>query len=117
MRQPTDRQSLVSRVKALAEALEGSEVGELDITEGGTRVSLRRRLDPPPRADISAGRVGSGARPARIRAETIGPASTPDPGIAIIAPLTGVFYTSSSPSAPSFITIGEPVQAGQIVCI
>ena len=45
MRQPTERQSLVSRVKALAEALEESEVSELDIQEDGTRVLLSPKGD------------------------------------------------------------------------
>ncbi|MBF6588989.1 MAG: biotin/lipoyl-binding protein [Ktedonobacterales bacterium] len=119
MRQPTERQSLVSRVKALAEALEDSEVSELDISEGGTRVVLRRRLEPPPIAPTSGGRGASprSARTRRAGGETLGPASTPDPGVAIIAPLTGVFYVASSPSAPPLAQVGEPVQAGQIVCV
>ena len=41
----------------------------------------------------------------------------PDPGAAILAPLTGMFYTASSPSAPNFASVGETVQAGQVVCI
>src|SRR5262249_60730317 len=46
LRRPaTERQSLVNRVKALAEALEGSDVGELDLTENGLRIYIRRRLD------------------------------------------------------------------------
>ena len=40
-----------------------------------------------------------------------------DVGVAIIAPLTGVFYTASSPSAEPFAEVGKMVQAGQIVCI
>src|SRR5262249_38757292 len=46
LRRPaTERQSLVNRVKALAEALEGSDVGELDLTENGLRIYIRRRID------------------------------------------------------------------------
>lgn len=35
----------------------------------------------------------------------------------MIAPLTGVFYTASSPSAEPFAKVGDMVQAGQIICI
>ena len=42
-----ERQSLVQRVKALAEALEGSEVGELDLTENGQRILIKRQLEAP----------------------------------------------------------------------
>ena len=54
------------------------------------------------------------------RAEPSVSATAPNPadaGVAIIAPLTGVFYTASSPSSEPFAKVGEMVQAGQIVCI
>ena len=54
------------------------------------------------------------------RAEPSVSATAPNPadaGVAIIAPLTGVFYTASSPSAEPFAKVGEMVQAGQVVCI
>jgi len=37
--------------------------------------------------------------------------------VAIVAPLTGVFYSSPSPSSASFVEVGQSVQAGQVVCI
>ena len=116
----SERQVLVSRVKALAEALEGSDVGELELTEGGTRIHIRRRLEavviqqPTERTPVAG-------RPHRHRSRlesTIVPSgAAPDPTIAIVAPLTGVFYASPSPSSPSFVEVGDTVQHGQIVCI
>jgi acetyl-CoA carboxylase biotin carboxyl carrier protein len=116
----SERQVLVSRVKALAEALEGSDVGELELTEGGTRIHIRRRLEavviqqPAERAPVTS-------HPRRRRAQsestTVPSGAAPDPTIAIVAPLTGVFYASPSPSSPPFVEVGEPVQHGQIVCI
>jgi acetyl-CoA carboxylase biotin carboxyl carrier protein len=107
---------LVSRIKALAEALEGSEVSELDLTEGGTRILIRRRLEAeaPPIARAPSARS---ARPRRPRPEQAASGTAPDPGVAIIAPLTGVFYASPSPSSASFVEVGQTVQAGQVVCI
>ena len=35
----------------------------------------------------------------------------------MIAPLTGVFYMASSPTAEPFAKVGDMVQAGQIICI
>lgn len=104
----------MNRVKALAEALEGSDVSELDVTEGGVRMSLRRRLDAPPVAAPAARTSPSsrGGRRGQEREE-----AAPEPGVAVVAPVTGVFYVSSSPSSPPFVQVGEPVQAGQVVCI
>ena len=106
-------------MKALAEALEGSDVGELDLTENGLRIHLRRRLDamvvarPPASATASAGRrrphpAADGASHAEL---------APDPTVAVVAPLTGVFYASPSPTADPYVQVGEAIQPGQPVCI
>ncbi len=112
----------MSRVKALAEALEGSEVTELDLTENGLRVLIRRQSEPvvvmsaPPASAPRVHANGAGRRraPAK-RAEAAAPVA--DPGIAVVSPLTGVFYGSPSPSSAQFVEVGQPVQAGQVVCI
>lgn len=118
----TERQSLVSRVKALAEALEGSDVSELDLTENGLRILIRRQSDSvmvvP--ASVSAPRAranGAGRRRSARRTAEETPTPAAEPGIAIVSPLTGVFYLSPSPSSAPFATVGQPVQAGQVVCI
>lgn len=112
----------MSRVKALAEALEGSDVSELDLTENGLRILIRRQSEPvmvmP--ASVSAPRArsnGAGRRRTARRATDEAAAPAPEPGIAILSPLTGVFYLSPSPSSGPFISVGQPVQAGQVVCI
>jgi acetyl-CoA carboxylase biotin carboxyl carrier protein len=107
---------LVSRVKALAEALEGSDVSELDLTESGTRILIRRRLEMEPVAPARTAPARA-VRPRRPRAASATQPTAPDAGIAVVAPLTGVFYSSPSPSSATFVAVGEPVQAGQVVCI
>jgi len=111
----------VSRVKALAEALEGSDVSELDLTENGLRILIRRQTEtvmlmsapaPAPRARSNgAGRKRTQAKRAEAEAPIV------EPGIAVVSPLTGVFYSSPSPSSAQFVEVGQPVQAGQVVCI
>lgn len=117
-RRATERQLLVSRIKALAEALEGSDVAEIDLTESGTRLYLRRSRAPetlPTRGRSGAG--GRMVRPRRARPDSAADVAAPDPGFAVLAPLTGIFYLSPSPSSAAFVEVGEPVQAGQVVCI
>jgi acetyl-CoA carboxylase biotin carboxyl carrier protein len=35
----------------------------------------------------------------------------------VLAPLTGVFYRSSSPDAEPFVNVGDRVEVGQVLCI
>ena len=105
--------SLVRQIHDLASALRNTDVGELDLTEDGVRIYIKRQLEPTviaPRAPRPAAR--------RKEYQEADPAPPPpDPGAAILAPLTGMFYTASSPSAPNFASVGEAVQVGQVVCI
>jgi acetyl-CoA carboxylase biotin carboxyl carrier protein len=94
-------------------------VSEIDLTEDGVRIALRRRLDAP--VANPAARAPSVARPVRARRDDSAPsapaANPAEAGVAIIAPLTGVFYTASSPTTEPFAKVGDMVQAGQVICI
>jgi acetyl-CoA carboxylase biotin carboxyl carrier protein len=113
---------LVNRIKALAEALEGSDVGELDLTESGLRIHIRRRLEAEVVALPQALAAAPAVRPRAVRAnpraiDHVPGTGAPDPTVAVIAPLTGVFYASASPTADPYVTVGDTIQAGQTVCI
>lgn len=120
----TDRQPLVWRVKALAEAIEGSDVGELDLTEEGVRILIKRHQDPvvlPSPTDMRAPvRRATPQRRAHANgaaAPSANGAAAPEPGVAVVAPLTGVFYSAPSPNSSAFAQVGDPIQPGQVVCI
>ncbi|HEY7833490.1 MAG TPA: biotin/lipoyl-containing protein [Ktedonobacterales bacterium] len=108
-----DQHSLVSRIKALAEALEGSDIEEMDLTEQGTRIVIRRALDPV----VAVPRAAPGAGRGAARAAGAPAVPVADPTIAIITPLTGVYYASPSPSSPPYVQVGDTVRAGQVICL
>ncbi|HEX8981249.1 MAG TPA: biotin/lipoyl-containing protein [Ktedonobacterales bacterium] len=92
------------------------------MTENGLRILIRRQSESvmvvP--ASVSAPRArsnGAGRKRTARRTPEGAAAPAPEPGIAILSPLTGVFYLSPSPSSAPFISVGQPVQAGQVVCI
>lgn len=106
------QKSLVDRIEELANVLQGSSVGEIELTEDGTEVVIRRQwIDSEPVA-----------LPKRQVHETQKVVKTTDirskaeeTSIAITAPLTGAFYLSPSPNLPPFVTIGDNIQCGQVV--
>jgi acetyl-CoA carboxylase biotin carboxyl carrier protein len=108
---------MVHRIKALAEALEGSAVGELDLTESGTRIVIRRRFDPPLLMPVYGNGAVRGGRAVRGRGAESAPAPAPDPTVAVRAPLTGVFYAAPSPTSAPYAQVGDTIQAGQTICI
>ncbi len=105
--------SWLERVEDLINVLEGSSVGELELTEDGTEITIRRRPDmvltTVATTSIVSTTVGA---PASGRASKAADTSVP-----IIAPLTGVYYSAPSPSTPSFVNIGDVVQVGQVIAL
>lgn len=104
----------VKRVEKLVEALEGSTIGELELREAGTEIIIRRRPDmmlvSTPTQQVSAAMplVLGGAKPPTVREDHSQP---------VAAPLTGVYYSSPSPSSPPFVNIGDMVHVGQVVAL
>lgn len=106
--------SWVERIEELIKVLEGSSIGELELSEAGTEIIIRRTpnmvLVSNPTQGISINKNGEYA----VTGATQAPKSE---GVAIVAPLTGVYYSSESPSAPPFVNVGDIVQVGQVVAL
>jgi len=104
--------SWLGRVEELINVLEGSTIGELELTEGETQIIIRRNpgMVMTAAAVPAGGQVG-GLVTASARAEQV------DQSIPITTPLTGVYYSAASPTTPPFVNIGDAVQIGQVVAL
>jgi acetyl-CoA carboxylase biotin carboxyl carrier protein len=80
--------------------LETTDVGELNIVSGTSRVYVRRAIGQHPTGDPPL--IGQ----AKVRH-----------GVPVIAPLTGVYYSRPEPTSAPFVSPGDRVEAGQIVAV
>ncbi|MGM0570847.1 acetyl-CoA carboxylase biotin carboxyl carrier protein [Marinobacter sp.] len=110
----------IRKIKKLIELLEESDVEELEIQEGDDSVRISRRREQPsvtyaPQPMHAPQPQASAPAPA---AETAAPAEPEVPsGHAVKSPMVGTFYRAPSPSAPSFVEVGQTVKAGEVICI
>ncbi|HTI15369.1 MAG TPA: biotin/lipoyl-containing protein [Dictyobacter sp.] len=100
----------LDRVEAIVNVLEGSTVNELELTEGDTEIIIRRA----PRVVLSAAPVSVNATNVIAPA---GRATRAEQGVAVTAPLTGVYYSAASPASPTFANVGDTVHVGQVVAL
>ncbi|HET9921036.1 MAG TPA: biotin/lipoyl-containing protein [Ktedonobacteraceae bacterium] len=114
----------IERVKDLITLLEGSTISEMELTEGGTEIIIRRQpgMMMVPVQQVSAAQMQAGADGVLLPAlpATPSPVARPkkeDRTVPVPAPLTGVFYSSPSPTSPAFINVGEVIHAGQIIAL
>ena len=107
----------LKELKALLRLMEGNDVEELEVEEGGRRVRIRRRPAPgrvPPTGPIpaptSAATTGSPLAPTAAAAEASGL-------IPVESPMVGTFYRAPAPGAEPYVKEGDPIQKGTVLCI
>ncbi len=112
--------SWLERVEAIIQVLEGSTISELELTEAGTEIIVRRN---PGMVMVSSAptqqavNVMQNGQSATVVPSVAGPPAKVDKSVAIAAPLTGVYYEAASPTSPAFAVVGDIVRVGQIVAL
>jgi len=106
----------IKRIEELIQVLEGSTIGELELTEAGTEIIIRRRPDmmmisvPGQQLSLTHPKMqvtpGNGIQQVQE-----------DRGLHIVAPMTGVYYIAPSPTSPPFVHPGDIVHDGQVVAL
>ena len=117
----------VQRLHYLVRLMKRYDLTALDVSDSSVQIRLRRSS---PRAAWVSGRGRSAAPGLRrsgschephartARNESPQPAgSAAAKTVVIESPMVGTYYSSSSPDAPIFVSVGSVVQAGSIVCI
>jgi acetyl-CoA carboxylase biotin carboxyl carrier protein len=107
-RRPTpDSRTVVDLVRQLGAVLSELGLAELEVSIGDTRVRLQRgAMSPPPVASTP----GPTERP--LVGEVIPPAM-----ITVEAPMVGTFYRASAPGAEPYVSEGDVIKEGQILCL
>ena len=115
--------ALLALVDRLASILERSDLGELEVTTGGTTIVLRAPsaverpiayAAPASGLDASAPVVTPVAATAQTTAAGAAPAAAPARP-SVKAPLTGIYYGAPSPGATAYLSVGDHVAVGQII--
>ncbi len=105
-------QARAERIRELVRIVQETGIGEVTIEEAGMRVSVRRTEDRTPL------RLGGEGPRGLEEAEDAEPAAvSPNGLIRVEAPMVGTFYRAPQPGAPPFVEEGQPVGAGQTLCI
>jgi acetyl-CoA carboxylase biotin carboxyl carrier protein len=104
----------IKRVEELIQILEGSTIGELELTEAGTEIIIRRR---PDMISVSTQQLSLTHAGTQITPSNEDALVQEDRGLVILAPLAGVYYIGPSPNSPPFVHPGDIVHVGQVIAL
>ena len=116
-------------LRELIEFLKQYQVAEFDLDRGDMKIRLKFEQPAAPATLADLSRLAAStptpvpatpsASPAtQPPAAPSSPAADPDAGLHILkSPIVGTFYGSPSPGAAAFVSPGDRVEKGQVVCI
>jgi acetyl-CoA carboxylase biotin carboxyl carrier protein len=115
----------IRKIRKLIELLEETGIAEIEIKEGEESLRLSRYSHAP--MEHSPGRYAApqqilhpiethAAQPANTSASEK-PAAAVISGHQVRSPMVGTIYTSPSPEAAPYVSIGQSVKAGDTLCI
>jgi len=111
----------IRKVKKLIELLEQSNINELEINEGDESVRISRggssvTYAAPAPAPVAVAPAPA-AQPAAAPAPSDDTTTEELSGHAVKSPMVGTFYTAPAPGSPPFVSVGQKVAAGDVLCI
>jgi acetyl-CoA carboxylase biotin carboxyl carrier protein len=113
----------IRKVKKLIELLEESNLTEIEIVEGEESVRLSRGnaapVAPPGQQFFTPPPVPVQPPPAppAVPGEPAAEEEQVPEGEVLRSPMVGTFYTSPSPEAEPFVSLGQKVSEGETLCI
>ena len=114
----------IQEIRELIQCVVDSGVAELEVKRGEDTVRIRRGATaqeivlpaaPVPMYAVAPQMVAASA--GGVSAATASALETDAGTVYVKSPIVGTFYSSPSPESPGFVSIGDTVKVGQILCI
>jgi acetyl-CoA carboxylase biotin carboxyl carrier protein len=123
------KQQDIEDLKQLIEFLKEYQVAEFDLDRGDLKIRLKFNQQQAPPAGLgdlarllasappgAAQGAASAAHPPAVAPEA--PDADPDAGLHLVkSPIVGTYYGSPAPGAAPFVSLGDHVAKGQVICI
>lgn len=108
------------KIRQLIKIVEESDINELEVSRWGRRVRITKNVvRNNGTADIETIHVGqkpdtkeADSKVASEEAEVL-----QETGIEIKSPMVGTFYTAPAPDASPYVSVGDKIKVGDVLCI
>ncbi len=104
------------KVKKLIALLEESGIDEIEIKEGEESVRIARHGKPGTSAPVHIVQEHRSVDPVPVTSPSVAAENTVQ-GNTQHSPMVGTFYSAASPNSPPFVTVGQAVKQGDVLCI
>ena len=116
----------IKQIHELVKLINKSNIGELSIEKEGFKITIKQKKQPAQHFSAPAMQPVQQAQPAILpasdsaskgtEAKAVEPAKKENL-LTIKSPMIGTFYRQAGPGKPIFVSVGDDVEPGQVVCI
>lgn len=111
----------IDYIKQLAQVIDENSLSEIVLENGENAITIRKGADvamaPVMAPPMHLPAVAPQSAPVAAPVEAGLPAVSAPKGTPITSPMVGAFYKAASPGAKPFVSVGDTVAIGQVVCI
>jgi acetyl-CoA carboxylase biotin carboxyl carrier protein len=115
----------IKQIQELVRLVNKSNIGELSIEKDNFKITIKQKKDPVQQFSSPAINQAPAAAPQQMALPSVvpaDPASKPaetktDNLLTIKSPMIGTFYRQAGPGKPIFVSVGDEVEPGKVVCI
>jgi acetyl-CoA carboxylase biotin carboxyl carrier protein len=121
----------IKELKEILQLLDENDVSEFELEEGGMKLRVRMTAAASavapaiptlvaPLAPAAVPGLAAASAPAAAPARTAEPPAPvdEDEGLVVVkSPIVGTFYRAPDPNAPPFVSVGDHIKPGQVLCI
>lgn len=112
-----------TEIRKLVKLVETSDISELEIEEGGSRVRIVKKPSSNGIVQVAESVIpvpsfapGPTQLVAPVQPDEPQPTTSPEL-VKMTSPMVGTYYTAPSPEAPPYVQVGDQVVSGQVLCI
>ncbi len=104
-------------IEKLAKIISETGLTEISLEDGEQAITLRKDVIVSAAPQVVAAAPSAPASASSAQPAASAPAAPAKKGTPITSPMVGTFYKSPSPDAAPFVSVGDTVKNGDVVCI
>lgn len=104
-------------IEKLAKIISETGLTEISLEDGEQAITLRKDVIVSAAPQVVAAAPSAPASAPSAQPAASSPAAPAKKGTPITSPMVGTFYKSPSPDAAPFVSVGDTVKNGDVVCI
>jgi acetyl-CoA carboxylase biotin carboxyl carrier protein len=112
----------ISDLKEILGILEAQDITEFELEQDGVKLRVcRHSSGPVPAAGTALVNLAPAPSTLPSAAPVVDavprPAAPAENGTLVKSPIVGTFYRAADPNSPPFVSVGDRVKVGQVLCI